>query len=62
MLKKTGLNILIVLLFLSTVAAQDKSTDRPNIILCITDDQSWVHTSFAGEQAIRTPAFDRMAR
>ncbi len=61
MLKKTGLNILIVLLFLSTVAAQDKSTDRPNILLCITDDQSWGHTSFEGEKAIKTPAFDKVA-
>ena len=37
------------------------SQDRPNILICITDDQSWVHTSFAGEKAIATPAFDRVA-
>jgi len=35
--------------------------DRPNILFCITDDQSWKHTSFAGEKAIQTPAFDRIA-
>ncbi|MEN8204146.1 MAG: sulfatase, partial [Bacteroidota bacterium] len=33
----------------------------PNILICVTDDQSWVHTSFAGEQAISTPAFDWVA-
>ncbi|HUX57314.1 MAG TPA: sulfatase [Bacteroidales bacterium] len=35
---------------------------RPNILICITDDQNWVHTSFAGEKAITTPAFDKVAR
>jgi len=34
----------------------------PNILICITDDQSWTHTSFAGETAISTPAFDWVAR
>jgi uncharacterized sulfatase len=38
-----------------------QSSDLPNILICITDDQSWVHTSFAGERAISTPGFDRVA-
>jgi uncharacterized sulfatase len=37
-------------------------TKTPNILICITDDQSWAHTSFAGEEAISTPAFDWVAR
>lgn len=36
-------------------------SEYPNILICITDDQSWMHTSFAGEIAISTPAFDWVA-
>ena len=34
----------------------------PNILFCISDDQSWEHTSAYGYQAIQTPNFDRVAR
>ena len=34
----------------------------PNILFAISDDQSWCHTSFAGDPVARTPAFDRVAR
>jgi N-sulfoglucosamine sulfohydrolase len=35
--------------------------DRPNILLAISDDQSFYHTSKAGYGAVKTPAFDRIA-
>lgn len=35
---------------------------RPNILFAISDDQSWLHTSAAGEKAVRTPGFDRVAQ
>ena len=35
---------------------------RPNIFFAISDDQSWVHTSAAGDPVVRTPTFDRVAR
>ena len=35
---------------------------RPNILIAISDDQSYLHTSIAGYKAIHTPAFDRVAR
>lgn len=35
---------------------------KPNFLLVITDDQSWLHNSFAGYPAIETPNFDRLAR
>lgn len=38
------------------------AASRPNILLCIADDQSWAHTSAAGYPGVRTPAFDRVAR
>lgn len=36
--------------------------ERPNFLLVITDDQSWLHTSFDGYPAVSTPNFDRIAR
>jgi len=35
---------------------------RPNIFLAIADDQSWPHAGAYGDDAVRTPAFDRIAR
>ncbi len=35
---------------------------QPNVLLAISDDQSFRHTSIAGYKAITTPAFDRIAR
>ena len=35
---------------------------RPNILIAISDDQSWVHASAYGYEAIETPAFDRVVR
>ena len=35
---------------------------RPNILFCISDDQSYSHTGANGEPQLKTPAFDRIAR
>jgi len=35
---------------------------RPNILIAISDDQSFAHTSFAGCKFVKTPAFDRVAK
>ena len=35
---------------------------RPNFLFVVTDDQSWIHTSYAGYPAVQTPSFDRIAR
>lgn len=34
----------------------------PNILICIADDMSWVHTSIGGDRAVKTPNFDRLAK
>ena len=39
----------------------DKGSSRPNILLAISDDQSWPHASAYGCKFVNTPAFDRMA-
>lgn len=35
---------------------------RPNIVFAISDDQSWLHTSAAGDPVVKTPNFDRVAK
>lgn len=40
------------------VAQREK---RPNILFAISDDQSWLHTSAAGDPVVKTPHFDRVA-
>ena len=39
----------------------DKEAGRPNILIAISDDQSFIHTGFAGCQFVSTPGFDRVA-
>ena len=34
----------------------------PNVLLVLADDQSWLHTSIAGNKVVKTPAFDRIAK
>lgn len=57
------LSAFVLAIFIQSTSGQDSEhrPKTPNILICITDDQSWVHTSFAGEQAISTPAFDWVA-
>lgn len=35
---------------------------RPNILFCISDDQSYAHAGANGDPVVKTPAFDRIAR
>lgn len=43
-------------------AACARKTARPNILFVLADDQSWPHASAYGFSAVKTPAFDRIAR
>ncbi len=54
---------------LTPVPAQSTSTQtestkprRPNVLVVISDDQSYPHASAYGDPAIKTPGFDRVAR
>ena len=42
-------------------AARPQAGRAPNILLCISDDQSWLHTGAGGDPVVRTPGFDRVA-
>src|SRR5512145_2778754 len=35
---------------------------RPNILLAIADDWGWPHSPLYGDQVVKTPAFERVAR
>lgn len=50
---------LTILLFCN--GCQTKIEKRPNILFCISDDQSYIHTSIQGTKEISTPNFDRVA-
>jgi len=39
----------------------DRPAGRPNIILCMADDQGWGEMGYYGHPALKTPVFDEMA-
>jgi arylsulfatase A-like enzyme len=39
-----------------------EAADRPNVVLVIADDWSWPHAGVYGDQTVKTPNFDRVAR
>jgi len=43
-------------------AASRTTAARPNILFCISDDQSWLHTGAYGDPVVKTPHFDRVAK
>jgi N-sulfoglucosamine sulfohydrolase len=49
-------------LLILLMAASAMAGKRPNILVAISDDQSYPHASAYGYQAISTPAFDRVAK
>ena len=47
--------------FFQCTGVDESMPSRPNILLVITDDQSWVHAGCYDDGAIRTPSVDRLA-
>ena len=43
-------------------AAKPQTKPRPNILIAISDDQSYPHASAYGDPVIQTPGFDRVAK
>lgn len=53
-------SFLILFAFMVSCSVK-KENRRPNILFAISDDQSFMHTGFAGSGFVKTPAFDRVA-
>ncbi len=51
-----------ILLTALLVTSQAIGADRPNVLVAISDDQSWPHASAYGSKMVSTPHFDRIAR
>lgn len=58
-----GVGLLAVLVVSALpAAAQSAAPARPNILVAVSDDQSFPHASAYGDAAIKTPNFDRVAK
>ena len=55
------LNLKAALDFVFAVTRSELRRRQPNILLAISDDQSWMHAGAYGDRATRTPVFDRIA-
>ena len=53
---------LLCLTTVLTVASPAGAADRPNVVLIMTDDQGWGDLGVHGNDAIRTPHLDALAR
>jgi len=60
--KLISLVLLFVFVIGNVTTAIAKPARRPNILLAISDDQSYPHASIYGCRSISTPSFDRIAR
>ncbi|AWG22767.1 hypothetical protein FFWV33_15145 [Flavobacterium faecale] len=58
---KKGL-LLVMVFSIAIVHAQKKEVKQPNILFCIADDASYLHSSIQGTSQINTPNFDRVAK
>lgn len=57
----SGIRLCWALLLAGLIAPFAGAEKPPNILLAISDDQSFYHTSKAGYPGVKTPAFDRIA-
>ncbi len=53
---------LALVTWLAALCLTNGQAQRPNILFCISDDQSFAHTGANGDPVVKTPAFDRIAR
>jgi len=44
-----------------SLEAKTRSSAKPNIILCVADDQGWGEMGYNAHPCLRTPVFDEMA-
>jgi N-sulfoglucosamine sulfohydrolase len=51
-----------ILLMLASCTKPSNEAERPNILFCIADDQSYPHAGAYGCDWVKTPSFDRIAQ
>ena len=56
-----AVRFLAAALCLACVPRTVAAAERPNILVLISDDQSWLHTGANGSTVVKTPNFDRVA-
>lgn len=61
-IKKRVSSMALFLVLFNFIACQNQVGQKPNILFIITDDQSWEHLGYYGDQAVRTPAIDKLAK
>lgn len=49
-------------LLLCSLYGQAGFAEKPNIVLCMTDDQGWGDTAYNGHPYLKTPNLDAMSR
>mgnify|MGYP001827896974 FL=1 len=53
--------VALLLSLMAQVACANPQQSRPNILIAISDDHSWVHTSVQGSAFVDTPSLDSVA-
>jgi len=56
------LPLLASLLALPLLSTQQEQLERPNVLLIISDDQSWTDFGFMGHEVIQTPHLDQLSK
>jgi N-sulfoglucosamine sulfohydrolase len=49
-------------LLLALLSYSSFASERPNILFCMADDWGWPHASAYGDEGVKTPNFDRIAK
>jgi len=61
-MKPTLRSAIIALLLINFAACCRLEAKAPNILFCMADDWGWPHARAYGDQVIKTPTFDRLAK
>jgi arylsulfatase A-like enzyme len=57
----TSLALAVTLSAITPAVAQSQQAENPNVLLIMTDQQSWDAVGYAGNKIIKTPHLDRLA-
>ena len=61
-LKAVGLAAAYAVVPCRLFGAESENMGKPNVILCMTDDQGWGDTGYNGRKELKTPNLDAMSR